>query len=117
MVINDHLIPKDTAVLFSNEILGRDLENFPNPEEFQPERWLEGSSTKPHPFSVRPFGHGKRICIGKRFADLELKVATAKLVTAFRISPGNSFRMVETRTGLVNFPSEKICLNFERIFA
>ena len=84
LVIGDHLIPQGTACLFSNEILARDVRHFgPDPEEFRPERWIESdarSSGKIHPFSVRPFGFGKRICLGKRFAELELQLAVIKLV-------------------------------------
>ena len=64
IIIRDHLIPEGTAIMFNNELLGRDQEHFTDPEEFRPERWLQGP--RPHPFCVRPFGHGKRICIGKR---------------------------------------------------
>ena len=70
MILGGYQIPKGTAVLFSNEILARDPRHFPDSEKFKPERWLDPQlKQKIHPFSVRPFGHGCRICIGKRYYD------------------------------------------------
>ena len=67
MTLSGYRLPRKTAVLFSNEILARDPRFFPDPEKFQPERWINPETRRNiHPFSVRPFGHGKRICIGKR---------------------------------------------------
>ena len=113
--IGGHLIPSGTACLFSNEILGRDLRFFgPDPESFVPERWLEESRKRPHPFSVRPFGFGRRLCLGKRFAELEMQLAVIRTLRSFRVDwagPGPDEVKVETKTGLVNAPS--ITLKFK----
>lgn len=60
-------------------------EQFQQPKKFIPERWLK-DNTDPkcphakdaHPFAFLPFGFGSRMCIGKRFADLETEVLTAR---------------------------------------
>ena len=113
--IGGHLIPSGTACLFSNEILGRDLRFFgPDPESFVPERWLDESRKRPHPFSVRPFGFGRRLCLGKRFAELEMQLAIIRILRSFRVDwagPGPDEVKVETKTGLVNAPS--ITLKFK----
>ena len=54
---------------------------------FLPERWLRTNKEKEeiHPFASLPFGHGPRMCIGKRFAELEMQMLLAKIVANYRI--------------------------------
>ena len=52
-------------------------ENFENARDFMPERWLGGGKTCP--FLSVPFGVGKRMCPGKRVAELEILITTAKV--------------------------------------
>ena len=114
MVIGGHLVPKGTACLFSNEILGRDPRFFgPDPDTFVPERWLaQAAAARPHPFSVRPFGFGRRLCLGKRFAELEIQLAVVRMIRHFRVEwAGPSDVTVETKTGLLNAPN--ITLKFK----
>ena len=50
---------------------------------FRPERWLKdkgkGCPTRLHAFASLPYGHGARMCLGRRFADLEIQVLLAKV--------------------------------------
>jgi cytochrome P450 len=49
-------------------------------ESFNPSRWLKGAEDqKLHPFASLPFGYGARMCLGRRFADLEMQVLLAKV--------------------------------------
>ena len=44
----------------------RSPENFHNPDEFKPERWLDPDCTdKKH--ASQPFGMGSRVCIGRKY--------------------------------------------------
>ena len=84
-IIGNYKIPQYTLVMSLNDALGRSDEVFPNASEFIPERWLKSNEAKPHPFANFPFGIGPRMCIGKRFAELEMQALFFELLRNFRI--------------------------------
>lgn len=54
-----------------------------NAHEFKPERWLkENEDKKLHPFASLPYGYGARMCLGRRFADLEIQVLLSKVINS-----------------------------------
>lgn len=58
--------------------LSRNAQWFPEPEQFKPERWLDGEA--PPRFAYIPFGAGMRKCIGDHFAMFEATVMLAELM-------------------------------------
>lgn len=56
-----------------------------DPTVFRPERWLKPDRENMHPFLFLPFGHGARMCIGRRFAEQEISVLVTKMVRNFRV--------------------------------
>lgn len=90
IVINNHLIKKDMVVMMLNRIAHTDKENFENPEEFNPERWVEKEATgcpmhAHKPDLLRGFGAGPRFCPGKALAIQEIKMALAMICMNFDI--------------------------------
>lgn len=60
--------------MLNTQVLGSNEENFENSSEFRPERWLQ-EKKKINAFAHLPFGIGKRMCIGRRLAELQLHLA------------------------------------------
>ena len=54
-------------------VMGRDPNLFPDPEKFDPERWLKGSKVLDKYYNDVPFGFGPRMCIGLLIAFLNIK--------------------------------------------
>ncbi|KAL1747460.1 cytochrome P450 [Schizophyllum fasciatum] len=77
-------LPSGTVVAAQAWSLGRDPIVFPAPDEFRPERWLDGdtSSLDAH---YHPFGFGSRICIGRHLAQMMIRIVIAALVSKFDI--------------------------------
>jgi cytochrome P450 len=72
--------------------------------EFLPERWLKSpgdSLYRIHPFASLPYGHGARMCLGRRFADLEIQILLAKASA----SPGSSVCLHSTVSNMNEFIS------------
>jgi len=83
VVLSGYKVPSGTIVMYSNYLSGRSEKLFKFPLEFRPERWLNDDLGKIHPFASIPFGVGTRMCIGRRIAEAEIYLLTAKLVQRF----------------------------------
>ena len=67
-------------------LLSNEERYFPQPDKFIPERWIKGgafSNMKTHPFANMPFGFGPRMCVGRRFADLEIETLVTKVRSSY----------------------------------
>ncbi|XP_046994071.1 cytochrome P450 4C1-like [Schistocerca americana] len=91
-----YVIPRDSLVLVSLILLHRRPDNFPDPDKFDPGRFLEGGSARSlPPGSYLPFGAGSRKCVGGRYAFLEMKTVLAAVLRRFRVFPGSSREELE----------------------
>jgi cytochrome P450 len=64
-------------------ILHRREDEYPEPERFRPERFLE---RPPRPYHWIPFGGDPRACVGAGFALFEMKIALHRLLQRFRLA-------------------------------
>lgn len=78
-----HPLPGGSPILVFPIVVHRDARWFPDPEVFDPDRFLpEASAARPR-FSYFPFGGGARQCIGQSFAEMEGRLALAHLAQHF----------------------------------
>jgi cytochrome P450 len=79
------LIPKRSVVLMSQYIMHRDPRYFPEPDQFDPERWTAKAQASRPKLSYFPFGAGTRICIGEQFAWMEGVLLVAALAQKWKM--------------------------------
>jgi cytochrome P450 len=66
-------------------LLHRHPEFWPNPDKFDPQRFLpDSASTRPR-YAYLPFGAGRRICVGAGLAQMEVTLAVAVLAQSARV--------------------------------
>ncbi|XP_061543795.1 25-hydroxyvitamin D-1 alpha hydroxylase, mitochondrial [Phycodurus eques] len=109
--VGGYLIPKNTLITLCHFATSRDPAVFPNPNEFLPHRWLSKDQTH-HPYASVPFGVGKRSCIGRRIAELELYLALARILIEFDVRPDPKGDSVKPMTRTLLVPENVINLHF-----
>jgi len=75
-------LPKGSRVIYSQYMTHHHPELYPNPERFDPNRWLAGD---PPPYGYVPFGGGPRLCIGYHFSMMVLRITLSMILQRFRL--------------------------------
>ncbi|KAJ6008330.1 hypothetical protein N7540_012306 [Penicillium herquei] len=78
-----------TRVIYSTMLMQRDPDlydgvdskNYFDPNQWIPERWVEG--WQPRPWQFIPFNGGPRICIGQQFATIEMGYTIIRILQAY----------------------------------
>ncbi|XP_071042170.1 cytochrome P450 3A8 [Parasteatoda tepidariorum] len=81
------LLEKDMLVSIPIYALHHDPKYFPDPEKFNPNRFIPEEKGKRDPYVYLPFGSGPRNCLGMRFALLQMKVCLVHIISHFNINP------------------------------
>ncbi|KAK5643741.1 hypothetical protein RI129_007586 [Pyrocoelia pectoralis] len=112
----DLYLEKGSILLFPVYPIHRDPKYYPNPEQFDPERFNEENREKINRCAYMPFGSGPRNCIASRFALMEGKLVVAEIIRHFEIVVirKTQIPIVLSKTNFNPLPDEGIWVGFKR---
>uniref|UniRef100_UPI0009490568 uncharacterized LOC105181718 n=1 Tax=Harpegnathos saltator TaxID=610380 RepID=UPI0009490568 len=110
--LRSHLIPSGTIIHLNIYSVHRDANFWPNPEEFDPDRFLPDKIQNRHPYSYLPFSAGPRNCIGQRFAMWEMKAMIAPIIRNFYLESIDYLKDMQICAGLILRPKHPMRLRF-----
>jgi cytochrome P450 len=93
-------VPKGVYVNYCSWASHRIPEVFPDPEAFIPERFTRARKAALPRGAYVPFGGGQRVCIGKRFGQIEVKLVASMLLARLRLDalPGRTMTIRQMPT-------------------
>ncbi|KAL0867519.1 hypothetical protein ABMA27_008298 [Loxostege sticticalis] len=117
-VVEDYTLPtglfleKGIRVHLPIYHLHHNPELFPEPEVFRPERFSNENKDNIKPQSYIPFGDGARVCIGKRFAKMQMLAGLITLLKKYRVetTPETPKKMEYDARAIVTIPLHLINL-------
>ncbi len=81
-VLGGHTVPKGTCIVISTQAVHMRPDLWPEPEKFDPDRFLEPGKIVPYTFLA--FTEGPRVCLGQYFSLTESKIVVSLLFQRFR---------------------------------
>ncbi|XP_062561218.1 probable cytochrome P450 308a1 [Armigeres subalbatus] len=91
-----------------------DPEIFPEPYQFDPDRFLDENRKARHRYSFLAFGEGPRICLGMKFGLAQSKVGIATLLSKYRViqSSKQKLPLEMARQTFLLAPKDGVWVNF-----
>ncbi|VVC41087.1 Cytochrome P450,Cytochrome P450, E-class, group IV,Cytochrome P450, conserved site [Cinara cedri] len=105
------ILPNTTMIVFPH-MLHRDQNTYPNPKEFDPDRFLPEQCAERHPYAYLIFSAGPRNCIGRKFAMYQMKAALSTILRYMSVETLGTQQDIVISTKLIlradNLPSLKL---------
>lgn len=81
--VGDLVLPSGSLVLFSVYATHHLAHVYPDPERFDPERFSPENCRNRNPYAFLGFSAGPRICLGYRYALIEMKTILSRILRSF----------------------------------
>ncbi|MFN6471617.1 MAG: cytochrome P450 [Nostoc sp. SerVER01] len=100
-----HCLEPGTVTLASIYLIHQREDLYPQPQEFQPQRFLERQFS---PYEFLPFGGGVRRCIGEALAMFQMKLVLATVLSHYQLALVDCQRERPQRRGFTVAPSRGV---------
>ncbi|XP_050743804.1 probable cytochrome P450 317a1 [Drosophila biarmipes] len=106
--LNDYAVPdhpkyilvKELFLIIPTHAIHHDPDIYPEPEEFKPDRWGGPRDSLQEQGTWFGFGVGARSCLGIQFAQLQLRLALALLLSEYEFSLNSRKPLVNLEDGI-----------------
>jgi cytochrome P450 len=116
VALGPYLLPAGTYFFFSQYIIQRSADHYPDPLRFDPERFTPERKAGRSKFVYFPFGAGSRQCIGEAFAWIEATLVLATIAQRWRLRliPGQRLEVqpkitLRPKYGIRMIPGPSLC--------
>ena len=103
--IREFFLPAEQHIQVNAYVINHDEKYFPDPYKFNPYRWIDadGKFRSDLVDKMMTFGQGRRSCIGRPLARMEMLICLVKLVQNFELSvpEGQILANIEVEGGSV----------------
>ncbi|XP_072936133.1 uncharacterized protein [Epargyreus clarus] len=100
-------VEENTVAFIPVFAMHRDEKLYPNPNLYDPERFASDNVSNIGKYTYLPFGGGNRVCIGLRFARLQMKAGLALLLRRFTVK-GQNYQTVHFEPSFFAVRDQKV---------
>ncbi|XP_004580216.2 cytochrome P450 2E1 isoform X1 [Ochotona princeps] len=109
-----YVIPKGTVLIPTLDSLLYDKEEFPDPDKFKPEHFLNEEGKFKYSDYFKPFSAGKRVCVGEGLARMELFLLLSAILQHFSLKSVVDPKDLDLSNTAIGFgrvpPHYKLCV-------
>uniref|UniRef100_A0A8C5NUB6 Cytochrome P450 2E1 n=1 Tax=Jaculus jaculus TaxID=51337 RepID=A0A8C5NUB6_JACJA len=109
-----YVIPKGTIVIPTLDSLLYDNQEFPDPDKFKPEHFLNENGKFKYSDYFKPFSAGKRVCVGEGLARMELFLLLSAILQHFNLKSLVEPKDIDLSPVTIGFgsipPQYKLCV-------
>lgn len=113
-VIDGFAIDKKWILFICPYAMHRNPQYFDNPDNFDPDRWIDGRTDKLPRLAYLPFGAGPHVCIGNQLAIQEGLMVLAAIVQRFELQPESTSDTVKPLPLITLTPEGSVRLKIRR---